>query len=340
MAHDVFISYAAEDRSAAEAARAALEAQGVSCWIAPRDVLPGKEETESILAAIDASNVVVLCLSAAANASKLVTQQAARAFNKSIPIVPLRVEDVAPSDALRLFFGKQEGVDAYVPPLEGQLQRLAEIVAVLVTRPRQKKQEAVSDVVSASAADGELAWLEPWALAKGGKLEKTAPPEAEGYRPARRKDQLGGKRSAAPVLLVAGVLIIGIVIAAALASNVSPSELIPSFLKQAKQLQGQIETPSATPKSKASLTVLYFQRPDCSHCVELEKTASFQQLQKKATVQSVRTDQSPTTLTNQYGVTEVPTLILLNNGKEVGRWVGPTDVSAINAQIDSMREAG
>jgi hypothetical protein len=244
MAHDVFISYAAEDRSAAETARAALEAQGVSCWIAPRDVLPGEDETESFLAAIDASSVVVLCLSSAANASKLVTQQAARAFNKHIPIVPLRIEDVEPSDALKLFFGTQEAVDAYVPPLEGNLQRLLEIVAVLLTRSRRKKQEAVSDVVSASAADGEPAWLEPWAFKKGGKLQKTAPPEAEEYRRARGKDQPGGKRSMAPVLLVAGVLIIGMVIAASLASHVFPSELIPSFSKEAQQ-QEQIETPSS-----------------------------------------------------------------------------------------------
>jgi hypothetical protein len=134
MAHDVFISYAAEDRSAAEAARAALEAQDVSCWIAPRDVLPGKDETESILAAIDASSVVVLCLSAAANASKLVTQQAARAFNKHIPIVPLRIEDVEPSDALRLFFSTGEAVDAYVPPLEANLAALVAVVRSLLTK--------------------------------------------------------------------------------------------------------------------------------------------------------------------------------------------------------------
>jgi ABC-type branched-subunit amino acid transport system substrate-binding protein len=135
MAHDVFISYAAEDRSAAEAARAALEAQGVSCWIAPRDVLPGEDETESILAAIDASSVVVLCLSTAANASKLVTQQAARAFNKKIPIVALRIEDVEPSDALKLFLGTGEVVNAYMPPIEANLAAFVAVVRSLLTKP-------------------------------------------------------------------------------------------------------------------------------------------------------------------------------------------------------------
>jgi hypothetical protein len=38
----VFISYAQQDKFAAEAACAALEAAGILCWIAPRDVEPGK----------------------------------------------------------------------------------------------------------------------------------------------------------------------------------------------------------------------------------------------------------------------------------------------------------
>jgi hypothetical protein len=41
MAHDVFISYASEDKTVADAVCAMIESQGVRCWIAPRDVLPG-----------------------------------------------------------------------------------------------------------------------------------------------------------------------------------------------------------------------------------------------------------------------------------------------------------
>jgi len=44
-------------------------------------------------------------------------------------------------------------------------------------------------------------------------------------------------------------------------------------------------------------------------------------------------------LTDQYNVTTIPTLILLNNGHEVARWVAPTDASAINARIASLLSA-
>ena len=39
MAHDVFISYPAEDKITADAVCATLEAKEIRCWIAPRDIL-------------------------------------------------------------------------------------------------------------------------------------------------------------------------------------------------------------------------------------------------------------------------------------------------------------
>ena len=42
MAHDVFVSYAHQDRTVANAVFATLEAHGIRCWIAPRDILPGR----------------------------------------------------------------------------------------------------------------------------------------------------------------------------------------------------------------------------------------------------------------------------------------------------------
>ena len=38
VAHDVFISYAHEDKPMADALCATLEQNGLRCWIAPRDV--------------------------------------------------------------------------------------------------------------------------------------------------------------------------------------------------------------------------------------------------------------------------------------------------------------
>ena len=100
-------------------------------------------------------------------------------------------------------------------------------------------------------------------------------------------------------------------------------------------------TPTPTPKptsTPANLSVLFFYKPECPFCQRLENTTSFQQLQKKATVQWIVSNQS--IRTDEYEVTGVPTLILLNHGTEVGRWVDPADASAINAKINSLLAAG
>jgi hypothetical protein len=59
MAHDVFISYATEDKRTADAVCAAIEARGFRCWMAPRDVLTGMPYGEAIVDAIQGSRVMV-----------------------------------------------------------------------------------------------------------------------------------------------------------------------------------------------------------------------------------------------------------------------------------------
>jgi hypothetical protein len=64
MSHDAFISYSTLDKAAADAACAALEASGVRCWIAPRDITPGAEWGDSIIDGITRSRVMILIFSA------------------------------------------------------------------------------------------------------------------------------------------------------------------------------------------------------------------------------------------------------------------------------------
>ena len=98
--------------------------------------------------------------------------------------------------------------------------------------------------------------------------------------------------------------------------------------------------PTTSPKPQgggaASLMVLFFYKPECPYCQAMEPKVT--QLQNtyagKVSVQWIVSDQSP--LTDQYGVTTVPTLILLNNGNEAGRWVSASDTSGISAQIGSL----
>src|SRR5437764_13240688 len=50
--HDVFISYSSTEKAMADAMCATLEANKLRCWIAPRDIIPGKSWGGSIVGAL------------------------------------------------------------------------------------------------------------------------------------------------------------------------------------------------------------------------------------------------------------------------------------------------
>src|SRR5256885_180831 len=96
-AYDVFISYASADKPWADAACAMLESRQIRCWIAPRDIVPGREWGAAIVAAIDACQIMVLIFSTQANDSPQVRREVERAVSKGLIVLPCRIEDVHPA---------------------------------------------------------------------------------------------------------------------------------------------------------------------------------------------------------------------------------------------------
>lgn len=111
-ARDVFISYASQDTAVAEAVCAALERDGVMCWIAPRDVTPGAHYSGEIVHAIDGARAIVLVLSQDAAVSPHVLREVERATSRRHPVVVLRI-DLAPLPAeLEYFLNTSQWLDA------------------------------------------------------------------------------------------------------------------------------------------------------------------------------------------------------------------------------------
>jgi hypothetical protein len=131
MSHDVFISYSSHDKAAADAACLALEAAGIRCWIAPRDITPGAEWGEAIVEAITHCHGLVLIFSEHANNSPQIRREVERAVSKGIPIIPLRIQDIAPTRSLEFFIGTVHWLDALTPPLEAHLRHLVTSVKAL-----------------------------------------------------------------------------------------------------------------------------------------------------------------------------------------------------------------
>ena len=126
MAHEVFISHSQTDKAVADAVCHRLEAVGIRCWIAPRDVSPGKTWDDAIVEAINASKAAVVIFSAAANASRHVLNEIAAALDAGATVIPFRIEDIRPTGAMRLHLGRVHWLDALTPPLEEHIGKLVE----------------------------------------------------------------------------------------------------------------------------------------------------------------------------------------------------------------------
>ena len=130
---DVFVSYSTEDKAVADAVVAGLEQEGLRCWIAPRDVLPGTHWGESIVNAIASVRVMVLILSDNSNRSRQVLNEVERAVSNDTIIIPFRIDAIDPSGAMALFVGSEHWLDALTPPLEEHIDRLAYSIDALLS---------------------------------------------------------------------------------------------------------------------------------------------------------------------------------------------------------------
>jgi TolB-like protein/Tfp pilus assembly protein PilF len=129
---DVFISYASQDAAVAISIVEDLEKAGVTCWIAPRDVVPGEFYAGAIVHAIDASKAIVLILSENATTSQHVLREIERASSKRHPVITLRI-DLSPMPAdLEYFLNTSHWLDASASGVENALPKLVDAVTRLV----------------------------------------------------------------------------------------------------------------------------------------------------------------------------------------------------------------
>ena len=131
----VFISYAQADRKIAEKIRAGIEAAGIRCWIAPRDILPGQNYPSAILNAVDYCAVFLLIFSKKANTSVHVPNELGKAFDKGKTIIPIRIDNASPSGDLDYFLGRKQWFDASSGPIEKYIPAIVQVIKGKIPPP-------------------------------------------------------------------------------------------------------------------------------------------------------------------------------------------------------------
>jgi len=132
MSRDVFISHSAQDKKVAETICAALEDSGIQCWVAPRDVRPGRSFPGEITRAIQQSKVMLMIFSQHSNRSEQVLREVQLAVDCHVPIIRLRIEDIPLSDDLRYYLSTPHWLDALSHPLSKHIPPVATAIRELL----------------------------------------------------------------------------------------------------------------------------------------------------------------------------------------------------------------
>src|ERR1700733_16304943 len=112
MAGEIFISYRRADRAWARLLHAQLQAEGVEAWY-DAQVGAGQDWRSATAKALKASRIFVLLFSSnAAQSSDIAKELAAAVFEKKL-IIPVRLENVAPSGAFLYELASRNWINAY-----------------------------------------------------------------------------------------------------------------------------------------------------------------------------------------------------------------------------------
>jgi TIR domain len=92
-----------------------LEAAGVRCWVAPRDISPGAEWGEAIIEAVDNARVMVPIFSSNTKESRQVRRDVEHAVNRAVTIMPIRIDQATPTGTVRSFVRRLGMIGAKEP---------------------------------------------------------------------------------------------------------------------------------------------------------------------------------------------------------------------------------
>jgi TIR domain len=132
----LFVSHVSEDRPVALEIVDELERRGVPCWIAPRDVRPGRPFDDEIAEAIEASRAMLLIFSERCNEHEYIRREITVAGESHKVIIPFRIENAQPRRGLRIRLSDLHWIDGFV-----SRERAIGQVVRTIDPDRARKQE-------------------------------------------------------------------------------------------------------------------------------------------------------------------------------------------------------
>ena len=126
---DVFISHSSKDKDIADKVVEYLEERGLTCWIAPRDIVPGSNWASSISTAITASKVFLVIYSANSSESDQVTKEISLAeAKKNVTVLPYKIDQTELTGAYEYYLTGAHWIYADYKKKDYKLEELYQII--------------------------------------------------------------------------------------------------------------------------------------------------------------------------------------------------------------------
>ena len=109
--HEVFVSYSSKNKKIVDAIVADLERNGVKCWYAPRDIMPGEPWAAAITRALESAKVMLLVYTSESNSSHQVMNEVNLAASANKVIVPFRLTQEEMNDQLAYYLARYQWLD-------------------------------------------------------------------------------------------------------------------------------------------------------------------------------------------------------------------------------------
>ena len=139
----IFISYSTKNQKVANALCEYLERQGVSCWIAPRDIPSASNYAGEITRAIKSCDRFLLVYSKDAGKSVHVKNEVNLAINNTKSILPYCLDDSPYDDDLEYYLSTRQKISS-CGEQEQDFQNIATLLlGHPVTSPRERTEPAV-----------------------------------------------------------------------------------------------------------------------------------------------------------------------------------------------------
>ena len=109
---EVFISHSSKDAAVAQTLCGILEQNGISCWMAPRNIMPGDDWATAITKAITTTRVFLIIYSANSAASTEVPKEIMLAGSRHSYIIPYKLDDTPLRENFEYHLGASHWISA------------------------------------------------------------------------------------------------------------------------------------------------------------------------------------------------------------------------------------